>query len=196
MSEQKDQKNQAEDKKIIFPDYIELWKEMYFKTEKAFAESFNEYVSTEAFSQLQNKTLEQQLSLEKVTRKNAEKLLENSAFPLKKDIARIAELVISVEEKVDTLDYQLVANISNMADNLLIIATTLEENIAGSALIKSLDDKLVSLQKSLENNKDEMLALRKEMTMLGRKVDKINKSAAPAKEKVSKSKNLVSKEEL
>ncbi len=185
MSEQASQKGQAEDKNIIFPDYLELWKEMYFKTEKALSESFNEYVSTATFSQMLNQTIEQQLSMEKINRQNSEKLLEYSIIPSKKDISRIAELVISVEEKVDALDYQLVDNVRRMADNMLSMVDTLQHNTTDTILTKSIDDKLVSLEKSIEDYKLEMLLLRKEMTSLSRKVDKLTKAAVPAKKSVS-----------
>ena len=190
MSEQASQKGQAEDKNIIFPDYLELWKEMYFKTEKALSESFNEYVTTATFSQMLNKTIEQQLSMEKMNRQNSEKLLEYSIIPSKKDISRIAELVISVEEKVDALDYQLVENVRRMADNMLSMVDTLQHNTTDPILTKSIDDKLVSLEKSIEDYKLEMLLLRKEMTSLTKKVDRLTKAAVPAKKSVSKNKAI------
>lgn len=189
MSEQDEQKKPTEDKNIIFPDLVELWKEMYFKTEKAWADSFNEYVTTDSFSQLLNQTVEQQLKLEKMNRKTTEKFWDNSALPSKKDVARIAELVISVEEKVDTLDYELLANLRKMADNLGGLVNVLEKDKTETALISNLDDKLLSLTKSLEGYKDEMLSLRKEVTSLNKKVDKLSKSLIPAKAKFSKSKS-------
>lgn len=120
--------SQADGNKIIFPDFSELWKDLYFKNESAWADAFKKFVSTETFVKMLDQTLAQHLSLEKIAKQNMDKLFGLSSAPSKQDIARIAELVISVEEKVDSLDYQLLDNINRMADSLLTLTGLLEKN--------------------------------------------------------------------
>jgi polyhydroxyalkanoic acid synthase PhaR subunit len=98
--------NSNDKEKIHMPDFAELWKEMYFKTETAWADAFKELISTQTFVGIINKALEQNLSNENVTRQMVDKYMEISPVPSKKDIARVAELVISLEEKIDQLEYQ------------------------------------------------------------------------------------------
>lgn len=120
--------SQADGKKIVFPDFAELWKELYFKTEAAWADAIKDFVSTDTFVKMLDQNLTQHLSLEKISSQTIDKLFEFSAVPSKKDLARIAELVISVEEKVDSLDYQVVDNMNTMADSLLMMSDLMEKN--------------------------------------------------------------------
>jgi len=120
--------SQADGKKIVFPDFAELWKDLYFKTEAAWADAVKDFVSTDTFVKMLDQNLTQHLSLEKINSQAIDKLFEISAVPSKKDLARIAELVISVEEKVDSLDCQLVDNMNAMADSLLMMTDLMEKN--------------------------------------------------------------------
>lgn len=162
--------SQVDGNKIIFSDFTELWKELYFKNEGAWANAFKELVSTETFVKMLDQTLTQHLSLEKITRQNMNKLFELSSVPSKKDLARIAELVISVEEKVDNLDYQLLDNINRMADSLLTLTGLLEKNqqqfTAMNRQNSELNKQLAELQThntELHNQTDSIIASNIEM---------------------------------
>lgn len=138
------------------PDFTELWKEMYFKNESAWAETFKELISTQTFVGIINKSLEQNLSYEKVVRQSIDKYMEMSPVPSKKDISRVAELVISLEEKIDGLEFQFNHTISNMADSLL---------------------KMVDYQ---ANIKDELINMRQDLDKLEKKLDTVNKKLTAA----------------
>lgn len=148
--------SQAAGNKIIFPDITELWKEMYFKTEGAWADAFKEFVSTDTFVKMLDQTLNQHLSLEKTSRQNVDKLFELSAAPSKKDLARIAELVISVEEKVDNLDYQLLDNVSRMADGLLAMSGLMEKNQQQFAALNAQNTELYEKINEIQMQNTEM----------------------------------------
>jgi len=195
VSDQAEQKSHSEGENIIFPDYAEIWKELYFNTENAWAKAFTEYVGTETFMQILNKALEQHLSLETFSRKNIDKYMEASLLPSKKDIARIAELVISVEDKIDTLDSQLVENTRKMADGLLSMVRSLDENKIINRLQMNMDDKLTSIAMKLDDTANEMAALRKEMASLGRKMETSKATGKPAKERVGKTKRTSNNQE-
>lgn len=63
MSEEKN--SQADGNKIILPDFAELWKEIYFRTEGAWADAFKEFVSTDTFVKMLDQSLTQHLNLRK-----------------------------------------------------------------------------------------------------------------------------------
>lgn len=169
-----DNKNNQKEE-INIPDFTELWKEIYFKTEAAWAEIFKELISTQAFVNYLNKSLEGNLAYEKVLRQSIDKYMEKSPVPSKKDISRVAELVISLEEKIDGLEFQFNQTISNMADSLLKIvdyqASVKEE-------ISSLRQDLNKLEKKIET-------MNKKLTNLSKESDPAKKKTATAKSKAS-----------
>lgn len=112
---------------MFFPNLVELWKDMYFKSENALAEAFKKFVSTNTFVQMLNQTLEQNLSMEKVINQNMDKYFDSFPVPSKKDIARVAELVLSIEDKVDAIDFQLPHALTSLADNVLALAAVQEK---------------------------------------------------------------------
>lgn len=134
--------------KIIFPDFTELWKEFYFKTEDAWSEAFKEFVSSQSFVKLLNQTLNQQLLWKNISDKGLDNLSETSNIPSKKDLASLAELVISVEEKVDTIDYQLINNLTEISNSLYKIANALEKNQKEITQIKT---KLNTMNKKIDS---------------------------------------------
>lgn len=151
-----DSKNNQKEE-IHLPDFTELWKEIYFKTEAAWAETFKELISTQAFVSFINKSLENNLAYEKVARQSIDKYMEMSPVPSKKDISRVAELVISLEEKIDSIEFQFNHTISNMADSLL---------------------KMVDYQAQI---KEELLALRQDLNKLEKKLETVNKKVTTLK---------------
>lgn len=163
MSEDERSNSQADGNKIIFPDLAELWKEIYFKTEGAWAEACKEFVSTETFVKMLDQTLNQHLSIEKITRQNLDRIYEVSSLPSKKDLARIAELVISVEEKVDNLDFQLVENINKMADSLLGMLKLMEKN---QEQLKVIEAQNTELQNQIQAIKKQNADMKKQITAL------------------------------
>jgi len=147
--------------KFFVPDYSELWKEWYFRMEDIWSETFRELLSTKTFVNLMNSTLEQYLFNEKLNRQNMERFLETSPFPTKNDVARVAELAVSMEEKIDNLEFNAISALESMADSLL---------------------KLVD---SHENIKKELDALKKENQALNKKITSLNKQLSAAKGKSS-----------
>lgn len=153
---------------VSVPDFSELWKELYFKNEDIWAEAFKHYLSTKSFVNMMDTTLDQHLTLEKMTRQNLEKFFETTPVPSKQDVARVGELVISLEEKIDTIEFQLLNNFQSMADSLI---------------------KMADYQ---DNIKNQLSELKKEVQTLGKRLDKLEKdpvsvpAKAPARKKTTK----------
>lgn len=151
----------SQQEKFFVPDYSELWKEWYFRMEDIWAEAFREFITTKSFVNMMNSTLEQYLFNEKLSRQNMDRFLESSPFPTKNDVARVAELAVSLEEKIDNLEFNAISALESMADSLL---------------------KLVD---SHENIKKELDALKKENQALNKKITSLNKQLPAAKGKSS-----------
>lgn len=168
--ESKNDKKKEEAEEIMMPDFTELWKEMYFKNEAAVVEAFKEFISTQTFVGFINNSLEQHLSYEKVLRQSIDKYMEMTPVPSKKDISRVAELVISLEEKIDVMEYQF----SNTMDSIT------------NSLIKMVDH-----QAGL---KDEIISLRQDLTKLEKKVDNLNKKITALNKEKAAPKSKASKD--
>ncbi|MEQ8235913.1 MAG: hypothetical protein ABRQ23_03960 [Syntrophomonadaceae bacterium] len=135
-------------------DFTEAWKKLYFETESAFAKAVEEYVSTDSFSDILQDFGKQYLAMYKSTSQNIDRFFDNHPLPTKKDIARICELVVDVEEKVDQLESDFNTNMAGLASSLI---------------------RLVDFQVAL---KDEMLAIRKEMLSLQKNLVQMQGKAA------------------
>lgn len=151
----------SQQEKFFVPDYSELWKEWYFRMEDIWSETFRQFITTKSFVNMMNSTLEQFLFNEKLSRQNMEQFLETSPFPTKMDVARVAELTVSLEDKIDNLEFNVLSTMESMADSLL---------------------KLVDYQ---ENIKKELYALKKENQALNKKITSLNKQLPAAKGKSS-----------
>ena len=148
----KDNKENIKDynEDIKFPDLSELWKEIYFKNEEAMANAAKEVITTQTFTQMLNQMREQYLLHEKVTKQNLDKIIEKYPLPSKKDIARIAELIIALEDKVDNFDHLFVGNINAIANSML---------------------KFVNFQEKFNN---EISSLREDLSLLNTRLDNLD----------------------
>ncbi|MGI5880974.1 MAG: hypothetical protein ACOX6L_10340 [Syntrophomonadaceae bacterium] len=153
---------------VSVPDFSELWKNLYFNNEAIWAEAFKDYLSTKSFVNMMDTSLDKHLTLEKLTRQNLEKFFETTPVPSKQDVARVGELVISLEEKIDTIEFQLLNNFQSMADSLI---------------------KMADYQ---EDIKKQLAAMGKELKTMGSRLDKLEKNQlseptkAPARKKTTK----------
>ena len=153
---------------VSVPDFSELWKNLYFNNEAIWAEAFKNYLSTKSFVNMMDTTLDQHLTLEKMTRQNLAKFFETTPVPSKQDVARVGELVISLEEKIDTIEFQLLNNFQSMANSLI---------------------KMADYQ---EDIKKQLAAMGKELKTMGSRLDKLEKNQlseptkAPGKKKTTK----------
>lgn len=153
---------------VSVPDFSELWKNLYFNNEAIWAEAFKDYLSTKSFVNMMDTRLDKHLTLEKLTRQNLEKFFETTPVPSKQDVARVGELVISLEEKIDTIEFQLLNNFQSMADSLI---------------------KMADYQ---EDIKKQLAAMGKELKTMGSRLDKLEKNQlseptkAPARKKTTK----------
>jgi len=159
-AEKNQEKEQAsEDKQKQILDLAEAWKKMYFDTEATLAKAVDEYVAGDSFTAFLEKMGTEYLSMYKTQNQNVERFFANSPIPSKKDIARVAELVLNVEEKVDNLDLGISAGFSRLAENM---------------------STLVDFQAVL---RDELITLRQEVQLLQQQLQEASRPLSSGTEK-------------
>lgn len=147
--------NEYKNDRASLPDWTEIWKDFYFKTEKTMSETWKDFVGTEAFIKSLNQTIENYLSYNQLAQQNRESFIGASGLAAKKDIARLAELIIAVEEKVDQLDAVFTCT-----------TQTIEENL------KNLLDIGIKMQDSITEYNQRLAALENSMAALIKAADK------------------------
>ena len=89
----------AADQKELFA----LWKQLYDANEKVWSQATGEFMESPAFAQWQGTMLETFLAFQKAWKDSATAQLEAANIATRDDIARLGELIVQLEEKVDTL---------------------------------------------------------------------------------------------
>lgn len=88
-------------------DPFEMWRQVYETNEKAWSETLERLTSTPSFAESQGKLLETLLAAQKQMRDSTRLFLESANFPTRDDIARLGEILVGLEEKIDQLDERL-----------------------------------------------------------------------------------------
>jgi hypothetical protein len=110
-------------------DPFELWRQIYETNERAWNAVLERTVNNPAFAESSGKILETFLSAQKTVRDNMRTYLEQINLPTREDIARLGELIISLEEKVDQFDDRL-ARVERALSASETAATKLDDRFA------------------------------------------------------------------
>jgi len=113
-------------------DLFQAWKALYDQYETTWTKATQEMLESESFTQSLTQTREQYLSGRKVNKETMERYWESMRIPTKTDVARVAGLISSLENKIDDLeDAQdtLVAQLNRIESKLdaLLNAPTAEK---------------------------------------------------------------------
>ncbi len=84
-------------------DLFALWRQLYDANEKVWSQASNDFMDTPAFAQWQGRMLETFLAFQKALKDSATAQLQAANIPTRDDIARLGELILALEEKVDQL---------------------------------------------------------------------------------------------
>ncbi|HAU30728.1 MAG TPA: hypothetical protein DCW46_00215 [Desulfotomaculum sp.] len=143
--------NNGNKEQSVMPNLLEIWKKFYYMNESSMAEFLKYTISTDSFAGEINQFLGQYLDFEKMFRKSLDRYFETVQAPSKKDIARVAKLVIGVEDKLDGMEAGLERNLNRLVTNLMIIVDRMaaekekkEENIPEIVLIEERLDMLAT----------------------------------------------------
>lgn len=84
-------------------DPFELWKQVYEANEQAWNSALERMIGTPSFAEAQGKLLDTFLSAQRALREQTRSYLEAMNVPTREDIARLGELIVGLEEKIDSL---------------------------------------------------------------------------------------------
>ncbi len=84
-------------------DPYEVWRQLYETNERAWSAALEQAMGGPEFGESSGKLLETLLAAQKSSRDNMRVYLETMNVPTREDIARLGELVIGLEEKIDQL---------------------------------------------------------------------------------------------
>jgi polyhydroxyalkanoic acid synthase PhaR subunit len=82
-------------------DPFETWRRLYDANERAWSSALEQAMGSPEFEESSGKMLETMLAAQKSVRDNMRTYLETMNVPTREDIARLGELVIGLEEKID-----------------------------------------------------------------------------------------------
>ena len=82
-------------------DPFEAWRQMYDTNERAWSAALEQAMGSREFGESSGKLLETMLAAQKSVRDNMRTYLETMNVPTREDIARLGELVVGLEEKID-----------------------------------------------------------------------------------------------
>src|ERR1700736_940459 len=84
-------------------DPFELWKQIYEANERAWNGALEQAMATPAFAESQGKFMEAWLNGQQTLRHQMRAYLEALNVPTREDMARLGELIVGLEEKIDQL---------------------------------------------------------------------------------------------
>jgi Collagen triple helix repeat (20 copies) len=82
-------------------DPFEVWRQLYDANERTWSAALEQAMGSQEFGDSSGKLLETMLAAQKTVRDNMRTYLETMNVPTREDIARLGELVIGLEEKID-----------------------------------------------------------------------------------------------
>ncbi len=92
---------------VPYTEPFTFFRDWYNATNETWSKFVEEYIGSEQFMESSTPFLESYASFFKTFRRANEEFFKNLQLPTRSDIARVAELVIALEEKVDKLDDSL-----------------------------------------------------------------------------------------
>ncbi len=88
-------------------DPFETWRQLYDANERAWTSALEQAMGSPEFGETSGKMLETMLAAQKSVRDNMRTYLETMNVPTREDIARLGELVVGIEEKIDQVGDRL-----------------------------------------------------------------------------------------
>lgn len=104
------QNNQTTEKKAgpgrvmsFFFDPFKIWRQAFEVSEQAFGTAMEKALNTTQFAEANGKLMEAILLTMKAARGNVKTFLHTLNFPSREDTARLGQLIVALEEKVDQM---------------------------------------------------------------------------------------------
>ena len=156
-------------------DPFTFYKQWYDATSDTWSKVVGDIITTEEFTKASSQFLENYLGFVKTSRRTYEEYFKNLQLPTRSDITRIAELIVSLENKVDTIEDAL----ENVDDSIgqLVTDTSFHEL---ATRLNDVENTLTALPSAIEKiNKLTGLTSRldgveQQLTTMGTTLEKVN----------------------
>ena len=147
-------------------DPLQAWKNAYEQTETFWGKALNETIKTEEYSAWMGSVLDLNLFYQKALNDTTKNYLEQVNVPTKEDIARVATLVINLENKVDNIEEFLEDKVESVGQ-----APTLKRDVT----------KVKQDLRTLETKVDQILELlEKQNAVLAKLQEPVKEEVKPA----------------
>lgn len=132
-------------------DPFESWRQLYDTNERAWSSALEQAMGTPEYGESSGKLLETMLAAQKSVRDNMRTFLETMNVPTREDIARLGELVVGLEEKVDQGADRLDAIEDSVRDTQRIYLATIKTmNLPTREDVAKLGELVVGLEKKID----------------------------------------------
>jgi polyhydroxyalkanoic acid synthase PhaR subunit len=138
-------------------DPFTFFKQWYDATSETWSTVAGDFIGTEQFMQMSSEFLKSYISFYATMRRTNEAYFRNLQLPTRSDIARVAELVVNLEDKVDGLDSALEDFEDGIGSSLGHFPVVLQKLEA----VESIEQRVGGLEKRLarvESKLDALLA--------------------------------------
>jgi len=150
-------KDGTREEEMKFPNPYEIWKKMYFAAEDALSATVRESIKTQSFARMIDAMLDNYLTFLKLYTETTNKWAEAFPFATKYDVARVAELVVGLEEKVDNIELNFLEQMSRLANSLGKIADQSQTLLAVRSNEETLQSAIANIENSLGELKEALL---------------------------------------
>ncbi len=112
-------------------DPFQVWKRMYFAFEDSLTKTMRDSVTTDSFANSLDWILNSYLQYLKLQKDFISGYMDETPFPSKHDVARVAELVVSLENKVDRMEGELDEKLTCIEDQSAAFGEIMSSQSAG-----------------------------------------------------------------
>ena len=140
-------------RELLPSDIFTMFREWYEATSETWAQVVNDTIGTEQFIESASPFLESYATFYKSSRRANEEYFKNLQLPTRSDIARVAELIVNLEEKVDRIDDASATSeqVEGLAKRLDAIEGKLEVRVGASATPTMDGERLDAIERKLES---------------------------------------------
>lgn len=132
---------------ITMLDPYKIWKKLYFNNEQVWTSAMRDFVNTDIFANSIDLILNSYLQYLRFQNEIVSRYMEESPLASKRDMARVAELVVSLENKVDGIELDVEDRLDCVDADLNI----LKENTTAKDLVQRINH-LEILMKNIDAN--------------------------------------------
>ncbi len=130
-------------------DPYKMWKNLYFSTEETLSSAVKKSVNTGDFANGIDFILNSYLQYLKMQNEFLARYMKDSPFSSKQDVARVAELVVSLENKLDSLEGECEEKLTDIENNTRLLAEQLAkqpENVTAEALSSAFSPTMATME--------------------------------------------------